>query len=129
MAYETLVATLVGLCPDAHKDWLRSKLAYGNEISLATRLRRVTEPFKNRLGSDDERKGAIRRIADTRNYLTHYDDALVNRTAQDGPELYQLCQKLEGILQLSFFAAVGFSDMQVDSIIKANDSLRRKLQG
>ena len=128
VAYEALVATLVGLCPDAHKDWLRSKLAYGNEISLATRLRRVTEPFKNLLGPDDERKRVIRRIADTRNYLTHYDDTLVNRAAQDGPDLYQLCQKLEGILQLSFFAAVGFSDMQVNSIIKANESLRRKLK-
>jgi hypothetical protein len=127
-AYKELVATIVGLCPDPHKDWLRSKLAYGNEISLAARLKRVTEPFKNRLGPDDDRNRLIRRIVDTRNYLTHYDDALLNRAAQDGPELYQLCQKLEGILQLSFFAAVGFSDEQVDSIIKDNERLRRKLQ-
>lgn len=126
-AYDALAATIVGLCPDEHKEWLRSKLAYGNEISLANRIKRTIEPFKDRLGSSKERKRLVRSIVDTRNYLTHYDEALRHKVA-DGSDLYRLCQRLEGMLQLRFFSEVGFSSDQIGRIIEANDRLRSKLE-
>lgn len=126
-AYDALAATIVGLCSDEYKEWLRSKLAYGNEISLAQRLKRTIEPFKDRLGSSEDRKKLVRSIVDTRNYLTHYDETLRDRVA-DGADLYHLCEKLEGILQLRFFMEIGFSPTQIDNVMSTNERLRSKLE-
>lgn len=124
--FETLVDGLLKLCPDAHKEWLRNRLTYGNEPSLANRLKKVIQPFEDLLGTADDRARLVRSAVDTRNYLTHYDPKLAARAAKND-DLYDLSQTLEGILQLRFFREIGFTDMQLRQIVAGNDALCAKL--
>jgi hypothetical protein len=126
--FDALVDCILKLCPDAHREWLRNRLVYGNEVSLATRVKRVIAPFEDQLGTPDERARLVRSIVDTRHYLTHYDRRLETRAAS-GSDLYHLCQQLEGILELSMFRQLGFTDEQIRKIVAGNDPLRAKLSG
>jgi len=74
--FEKLVSTIIEACPDEHVDWLKGRLTYGNEINLGKRLKRIIAPFKEHLGKNSERSKLLRKIIDTRNYLTHYSESL-----------------------------------------------------
>jgi hypothetical protein len=126
--FRKLSADLRDACPEEHRDWLAQRLAYGNEISLAARLRQIIEPFAARLGDDDKRENLVRKFRDTRNYFTHYDKKLEDKAA-DGAELHALCVIAEAILQLHFLKEIGFTDGEIDSTIAKSDVLKAKLKG
>jgi hypothetical protein len=126
MEFKLLVPTIVENCPEQHLDWLNGLLMYGNEISLGKRLKRIIEPFKDKLGNSKERNQLLRKIVDTRNYFTHYNEGLKDNSA-DGSELWSLCQKMEVIFQLHFLKVVGFSDEEIDSVVKNCYPLKRKI--
>lgn len=117
---------LIKAAPDAHKEWIGQKLAFANEISLANRLKRILEPFKDRFGSDADRKRLVRLIVDTRNYLTHYDPKSEHKSA-DGMQLYVLCEKIEALLQLHFLKILSFSDEQIEAVCVGPQALKDKL--
>ena len=58
----------------------------------------------------------IRRIVNTRNYLTHYDRRLESKAAKD-EDLSLLCLKMESPFQLHFLQLIGFSREQIDSLL------------
>lgn len=124
--FDLLVSTLVEKCPEKHLEWLNGRLMHGNEINLGKRLKRIIEPFKDRLGSSKERSKLLRKIVDTRNYLTHYNEDLKNSSAQ-GRELWVLCQKMEIIFQLHFLKVVGFSDEEISSVVENCYPIKRKI--
>ncbi|WP_217541728.1 HEPN domain-containing protein [Vibrio metschnikovii] len=125
--FETLVSKITKNCPDENVDWLKGRLMYGNEINLANRLKRIIEPFKDKLGNSKERSKLLRQIVDTRNYLTHYNEDLRNSSA-DGSELWILCQKMEVIFQLHFLKVIGFSEEEINSVVENCYQLRQKLK-
>lgn len=84
------------------------------------------EPFNKKFGASKEREKLIRRIVDSRNYLTHYNETLTKKLAQ-GTELWEICQKMEAILQLHFLERIGFSLLQIDDLIEKSESLKQKL--
>lgn len=124
--FELLVSTINENCPEQHLTWLKSKLMHGNEINLGKRLKRIVDPFKDKLGSSSERNKLLRKIVDTRNYLTHYNEDLKNNSA-DQIEIVNLCQKMEVIFQLHFLKIVGFSDEEIDSVVENCYPLKRKI--
>ncbi len=124
--FDLLVSTVIQGCPDGQLSWLKGRLMHGNEINLGKRLKRIIEPFKSRLGSSGERSKLLRRIVDTRNYLTHYDDSLKD-SAADGRDLWVLCQKMEVIFQLHFLKVIGFSEAEIDSVVENCYPLKRSL--
>ncbi len=63
---------------------------------------------------------------DTRNYLTHYDEALRERAATD-EELYWLVQATEGIFQLHILSLLGFAAEDIEKVVGRCDRLRAKL--
>ena len=125
--YGAFVSTLEQACPPEHRELLARLVRYGNELSLAVRLKQIIEPFKDRLGDEEARKRFVRQIVETRNYLTHYDPSLAERAA-DGRDLLALCMIGEAILQLHFMKEVGFTDEEIDDIVARNDTLRAKLK-
>ena len=125
-AFEELVSTISENCPKQHVDWLNGRLMHGNEINLGKRLKRIIEPFKDKIGSSKERNKLLRKIVDTRNYLTHYSEDLKDDSA-DGNELWNLCQKMEAIFQLNFLKVVGFSDEEIDSVVENSYPLKQKI--
>lgn len=124
-AFDELVAIISKNCPEEHIDWLQGRLKHGNEINLRKRLKLIIEPFKDRLGKNEERSNLLQKIVDTRNYLTHYSKDLKEKSAE-GIELWNLCQKMEAIFQLHFLKVVGFSDEEIESVAKNSDSLKQK---
>ena len=125
-AYEKLSKSLLTNSPQEYKEWLISKLKYGNEISLRKRIKHIIEPFKDILGNKQERDMLISQIVDTRNYRTHYDLELKPK-ASSGKGLWSLNQKIEAILQLRFLLLLGFNLDEIKEIIKRSQRLRLKI--
>lgn len=93
----------------ALKDWLNQKLSYSNEPSLIDRLRELTsetKPVIDRLVPSTDK--FMRKVTDTRNYLTHYDPRLRSRAAR-GQELYSLTRTLEYVLMTCLLIDLGLS--------------------
>ncbi|OLO08756.1 hypothetical protein BTW08_05410 [Salinicola sp. MH3R3-1] len=124
--FDSLVSTISESCPEEHAEWLNGRLMHGNEINLGKRLKRIIEPFKDKLGSSKKRSKLLRKIVDTRNYLTHYSENLKNNAA-GGEELWNLCQKMEVIFQLHFLKVVGFSDEEIESVVENSYPLKQKI--
>ena len=113
--YAEVVDAVVGACPAEHADWLKQKLTYGNEISLSRRIKVLLRRFPKQFGSKSERARLAQMIADTRNYLTHFDEALSEKAARKR-KLWVLCLKMEALLQLHLLATLHFSDEQISAI-------------
>ena len=71
--FKSLVQNIILQCPEKHKKWLEGRLMHGNEVNLGKRIKSIIDPFKDVIGTSKQRSKLIRRIVDTRNYLTHYD--------------------------------------------------------
>ncbi|WGL97883.1 hypothetical protein QE177_11905 [Arsenophonus sp. aPb] len=125
--FQSLVSTVLAACPDAHIDWLKGRLMHGNEINLAKRLKRLIEPFKEYLGTSNERSKFIRKVVDIRHYLTHYNQNLEDEFVK-GRELWTLCLKMEVIFNLHFLNIVGFTAEEIKTVVENCQPLKRKLQ-
>lgn len=125
--YQELSESLIEQCPKKHQQWLSGRLQHGNELNLSKRIKDIIEPFKTLLGNSKEQGKLIRAIVDTRNYLTHYDKSLKTKMAT-GRDLWALCQKMEAIFQLNLLQVLGFSELEVESIIKNSSDLKHKLK-
>lgn len=115
--FRDLVDHLIGQCPEDWKEWLESRLAYSNELSLAQRLKEVIRPFKKHLGNSRERERFIRNVVDTRNYLTHYDESSKPQVCS-GTELFTLYQKLEACFQLLLLQVLGFCNDDIEHVLE-----------
>ena len=126
-SYESLVSEVLKKCPEEHLKWLKGRLMHGNEINLGKRLKKIIEPFKDHLGTSRERGRLLRKIVDTRNYLTHYSESLHDESAR-GRDLWVLCLKMEVIFNLHFLKVVGFTDEEINGVVENCHPLRRKLK-
>lgn len=125
--YETLVSEILEGCPAEHLDWLKGRLMHGNEINLGKRIKKIIEPFKDHLGTSGERSKLLRKIVDTRNYLTHYSESLRDKSAK-GRDLWVLCMKMEVIFNLHFLRVIGFTDEEINGVVENCHPLKRKLK-
>ncbi len=126
-SYETLVSEVLEGCPAEHLEWLKGRLMHGNEINLGKRIKKIIEPFKGHLGTSGERSKLLRKIVDTRNYLTHYSESLHDKSAK-GRELWVLCMKMEVIFNLHFLKVIGFTDEEISGVVENCHPLKRKLK-
>ncbi|WP_372239958.1 HEPN domain-containing protein [Pseudomonas sp. 9AZ] len=67
------------------------------------------EPFESHFGDKATINSIVRKIVDTRNYLTHYDSTAEKRAAK-GRKLWILGQKLESIFELNIYKRLSFSE-------------------
>lgn len=120
------VTAIMATCPEPHREWLEEKLAYANKLSLRKRMQRMLEPFEKYFGSVTARKRFVRKMVDTRNYLTHYDPALAARAAHR-TDLLPLVSKLEALFQLHLLLLVGIGQARIEKLIESNRELRWRL--
>jgi len=125
--FYSLVSEILKGCPKKHIDWLKSRLMYGNEINLGKRINKIIEPFKDHLGTSKERSKLLRKIVDTRNYLTHYSESLHDKSAK-GRDLWVLCMKMEAIFNLNFLKVIGFTDEEINEVVENCRPLKQKLK-
>ena len=94
-------------------------------MSLRNRIMKIIEPFKDIIGTDENRQKLIDSIMDTRNYLTHHNPSKKPRAAT-GVNLWPLCMKMELLFDLHILQLTGFSREKIDSIVDNCPELKRK---
>ena len=87
----------------------------------------MIEPFKDFFGNSGQRNLLVNSVVDTRNYLTHFDERLANKVAR-GERLWQLCMKLEALLQMYLLRLIGLDDESIGQITRSNADLHAKLK-
>ena len=112
--------------PKDVRDILASKLNFLNELVLRDRFKRLIEPFEEFFVGANGLENFISQVANTRNYLTHYDDALVSRAAS-GEALWELSMKLEALFQLQILRLLGVDNELIKLIVYKNYALKDKL--
>ena len=125
--FRDLSDSLTQACPPNRREWLKARLRHDNELSFRNRIRRLLKPVKRWFGDERERGALVRRISDTRNYLTHYDESSTPDRATTADELFELYEKLETLFQLHLLNLIGLDGRAIQSVIQGNRSLRRKL--
>ncbi len=125
--YKLLVNSIIDNCPEEHKNWLKRRLANGNEQPLRRRLKDLISPIQEFVGNEPTRNKLILQILNTRNYLTHYSTKLEGKALTD-MKLVRLSQKLEAIFQLTLLQLIGFSKDDIKNIFKTHYSIKRKLK-
>jgi hypothetical protein len=119
--YEAIRKTLSNAIPVAvkpdHKDALKARIKYGNEISLRKRLdtlvnRLPIELRQNVLGND----GSVPKSwVDTRNYYTHWDETS-RESVLDGIGMHRAGVRMKHLLRALYLDLVG---IPISSIIKS----------
>jgi hypothetical protein len=122
-----LTENLIKQCPEKNQKWLSGRLEYGNELNLRKRIKNIIEPFNDIIGTKKQRNKLITTIVDTRNYLTHYNEALESKAAS-GRDLWLLCLKMEAIFQLRLLQVLGFTQEEVQSVFDHSHQLQQKLK-
>lgn len=125
--FTELVNSILKHCPSEKLPWLEGRLMHGNEINLGKRIKKIIEPFKEHIGNSSERSKIIRKIVDTRNYLTHFSEALKPEAAR-GRDLLILCVKMEAIFQLHIMKIIGLTDEEVSNVVENSYLLKQKLE-
>ena len=96
------------------------------DMYLRDRIMNIIEPFKDIIGTDENRQKLINSIMDTRNYLTHHTPSKELKAAK-GVNLWPLCMKMELLFELHILQLMGFSREKIDSIVDSCPGLKRKL--
>lgn len=107
---------ILSAVPD-HYQWLEGKLWYSNEPGLGKRLKDIIRKYPESAfpitgSNSDERGKFVRKVVDTRNYRTHFDESLEGRTAR-GEELYRISEKVKRLMEMSLMGEIGFGDDEI----------------
>lgn len=103
------INAILSSIPEEHKDWLKQKLSFSNEPSLHDRLSELIETVKESIEPLlGDINSFIKKVKDTRNYLTHYDRS-GKKKAIEGLELFWLIQGMSFLLQALFLSELEFS--------------------
>ncbi|OIR01503.1 hypothetical protein GALL_164040 [mine drainage metagenome] len=121
--FDSLKTEIIAHCPPIHRELVEGRLRHGNEPSLATRLKRLVEPFKKYFAAE---KKFIRAVVDRRNYQTHFDPSL-EVELESGMHIWTLCKRMEALLRLHFLREIGMDDATITTITKQCDGLIRQL--
>jgi len=114
------IKALVACVPPSEQDWLREKLAYANQKTLATRLTDIFGSMGDvvpRLTVGIEDFSA--KVKNTRNYFTHYDSDLLeqNKIARDD-ELVQVTFALEAIVGVCLLKELGIHGQPIERFLQ-----------
>ena len=126
--FASLRESVMQSCLQSRRQWLNDRLHYANELSFRHRIERLLEPVRRWFGDHRKRRAFVSRVCDTRNYLTHYDEATTGNRATGSDEMFELYGKLEALFQLHLLSLIGLDAQAIDSIIQGNRGLRRRLE-
>lgn len=116
---QELIKAIPSELPTELKESLKSKLNYGNEFSLRTRLKRIISglsPEHQKVLYDDSKK-FVNEIIFTRNYYTHYDKSLEKKAAK-GNSLIELNTKLRALLIILLYKEIMISDEVIKTAVE-----------
>jgi hypothetical protein len=127
--YQKLVSVLPPELDKGFKQSLKDgKLLYANEYSLRKRLQDLVGRLSPNFPLNFIDANFVSKVCDTRNYLTHYDPDLREKSAQ-GVELYNLNEGLRTILEICFLEELGFAHEDIRKMLSSNRAHRHLLYG
>lgn len=107
--FERKIKEILDSAPEDYKSWLKYKLAHSNQPHLRIRLNDLYERFEIIMnGFVANKDDFITNSVNTRNYLTHYNPELKNKSVK-GEELLFIINKLKLMTELCLLAEIGFS--------------------
>ena len=116
------IESIIGPAPSKHKDWLRVKLKYSNELYLSKRLEEILnmyiEVMEEFLPTNKIRKNFIGKVVEYRNALTHYDAMKEPPLVED---LYDAYQNVKMIVELCLLTELGFDEKDILRLLKKED--------
>ena len=107
--------------PEQWREWLTMRLTGSNYRTLDQRMRDILAECpavsaKIVGATPDDVTRFVRAFKNSRNYYTHYNEALEDRAAE-GAELYALTLQLQALIEMSILRELGFSCDAVDQIL------------
>lgn len=130
--YAKVRAALTSAIPrnihSAHKDALKSRIKYGNQISLRKRLGDLSNNLSpttkvNVFGLDN---GVPPTWIDTRNYYTHWDDELLSNVL-DAQSMYYANERMKHLIRVLYAQLVGVGDEDIERAFKNISRLSQQL--
>lgn len=125
--FELLRWSLLEATPHDYQNYIKGRLTHGNEPSLPARIREMLNEYADLFGSSKSRESLVRKVAAARNYYTHFDTSLENQV-MEGIKFWQLCQKMDALMQLMLLKEVGFDSDKIRAIVAGSDRFKRKLR-
>ncbi len=134
--YKTVSKRLNDKIPDdlseVHKESLRSRISFGNEFTLDTRLNKILSdillPYESvvdkLVGNKTE---FIKRVKNTRNFLTHRTESSRKNSITEMREMFQYVLKMKLILQLCLLIELEIPQSKAMELIGRNTHFSRWL--
>ncbi len=121
--YDEVITKFISAIPSAitqdHRQSLKSRLRYGNEYSLRTRLmgllKRLPPAVRRRIDGGSTSR-FISKVADTRNFYTHYDHAS-QKNVWSGRSALVAAERLRVLVVANLLLDLGLPDSKLDSIL------------
>ena len=118
--HEERIAKILGSVPVQYRKWLEGKLSHSNEPTLAMRLRDLLGSYPEVASSiAGDQHEFVRKVVDTRHYLTHHDRKLKDRSVE-GEELFNVSQKLNVLVAVCLMKELGFGSQEIYALIRRN---------
>ena len=123
--YKTAIKPFLSQMPTViqggHRQSLKNRLKYGNELSLRKRLtemlKRIPENVRSRIAVDVSK--FVGRVVDTRNYFTHYDHTS-EQNALNGKDALVACERLRILVVANLLQDLGIKDEMLLSALERN---------
>jgi len=103
-----------------HRESLKNRIKYGNEISLRNRLAKMLDELPEELLKFicSNKKAFAGAIADTRNYFSHYTDELREKAVTDMTPLYWLTERMRVWVSCVLMLEFGFEAVHVAAALQ-----------
>lgn len=130
--YESVRAILSNAIPvmvkQDHRESLKSRIKYGNQVSLAKRLAEManTLPVSLRRKVLGTESGVPRRWVDTRNYYTHWDEEL-RPNVLDGASLYYANTRLRMFARTLFLKMLAVDDQLIEQALAGSNKWAQEI--
>lgn len=116
--FTTIKNEVLNCTSKKYKDWVTNKFQYGNEPSLRRRIKELLEEFNSIFGEFSIYNSEFaENVTNTRNYLTHYDPTLKEKSLKD-QDLFNTIQKLRALVEVCFMKQLGIPNEDVKKIMK-----------
>jgi hypothetical protein len=112
-----------------HRQSLKNRLKYGNEVSLRRRLTdmfsRIPQNVRSQIAADVSR--FVSKVVDTRNYYTHYD-AASKANALDGKDAYVAAERVRVLVVANLLHDLGIADDKLLEVLRRNRNFQHWMQ-
>lgn len=132
--YQKLIEAIPQNIPAEFRSSLQNgKLRYANEFSLRKRLlllcKHISEKIPVSFIRDNRtRSDFAEKIANTRNYLTHYSPELKDKAITAGAELFEINQQLELILKICLLEELEILPEKIMEVLRNNKKNREYIE-